>query len=247
MFALVTMLVLGAWAELVRPGWWLVREPDAAGRGGAEPATAGAARQHARGHELTGPLHGRIRAYLTVGTAASRVEVRIADLPGLLYRVSTPAGSGLAPRVTGSAGRVRVGLRPTGTDGPDNVTIVLNRAVRWDIRLPAGAGEQHLDLARGRIVRLELGAAGLIDLRLPRPAGTVPVTLTDGAGSVEITAPRETPVRVLLRGGVGTVTAPWASSNDTPRGAVLTPPGWQASSDRYAVDARAELGTLALR
>jgi hypothetical protein len=219
--------------------------PEAAADIGA--ATAGAAGQGALSQELTGSLHGRTGAYLTVSDAASRVEVRVADLPGLLYRVSTPADSGLAPRVTGSPRRVRVGLRPTGADGPDDVTIVLNRAVRWDIRLPAGAGEQHLDLARGRIARLELGAAGLIDLRLPRPAGTVPVTLTDGAGSVEIAAPRPTPVRIHLRDGAGPVTTPWASSNGTPRGAVLTPPGWAASPDRYAVDARAEVGALTLR
>jgi hypothetical protein len=199
------------------------------------------------GHELTGSLHGRTGGYLTVLDAASRVEVFVADLPGLLYRVSTPADSGLAPHVTGPAGFVRLGLRPTGADGADNVTIVLNRAVRWDIRLPAGAGEQHLDLAQGRIARLELGAAGLIDLRLPHPAGTVPVTLTDGAGSVEIAAPPATPVRVRLRGGAGTVSTSSASSAGPPRGAVLTPPGWTASSDRYTVDARASLGALTLR
>jgi hypothetical protein len=307
MFALVTMLMLGAWAEIARPGWWLVREPDRAGRGGAEPATAGpgvsspgrpgaapptgpnagaappagrtagarpwvgvnsgagdapeaaadigaatagAAGQEPRGHDghdVTGPLHGRSAAYLIVWNAASRVEVRVADLPGLLYRVGTPADSGLAPLVTGSAGRVRVRLRPTGADGPDKVTILLNQAVRWDIRLPAGAGEQHLDLSRGRIARLELGAAGLIDLHLPQPAGTVPVTLTDGAGSVEIAVPGTTPVRIRLRGGAGAVTTPWASSNGTPRGAVLTPPGWAESNDRYAVDARADVGALTLQ
>jgi hypothetical protein len=270
-FALVTMLALGAWAHLVRPGWWLVREPDGARRGGAEPATAGPGVPspggpppglnagagpwvgvHSRAadagpHELTGSVSGRTLASLTVRDAASRVEVRMADLSGLLYRVSTPADSGLAPRVTASAGRVRVALRPTGADGPDNLTIVLNRAVRWDIRLPAGAGEQHLDLAQGRISRLELGAAGLIDLRLPPPTGPVPVTLTDGAGSVEIAAARTTPVRIQLRGGAGTVTTSWTTSNGTPQGTVLTPPGWAASSDRYAVDARAAVGALTLR
>ncbi|HEV7962018.1 MAG TPA: hypothetical protein VGP57_05710 [Actinoplanes sp.] len=270
-FALVTMLALGAWAQLARPGWWLVREPDGPGHGAAQSATAGprfpspdgplpgpnagsvpwvgvnSRAADAGRHELTGSLNGRTWASLTVRDAASRVEVRMADLPGLLYRVSTPADSGLAARVTGSAGRVRVGLRPTDADGPDNVTIVLSRAVRWDIRLAAGAGEQHLDLAQGRITRLELGAAGLIDLRLPPPTGTVPVTLTDGAGSVEIAAPHTAPVRIRLRGGAGTVTTSWTSSTGTPRGAVLTSRAWAGSSDRYAVDARAAVGALTLR
>ena len=46
--------------------------------------------------------HGRTTAHLRLGDAASRVEVRLARLPGLLYRISTPADSGLAPRVTGA-------------------------------------------------------------------------------------------------------------------------------------------------
>ncbi|HET6533905.1 MAG TPA: hypothetical protein VFH03_25250, partial [Actinoplanes sp.] len=110
---------------------------------------------------VAGSLHGRTGAYLLVRDAASRVEVRLADLPGLLYRISTPAGSGLAPRVTGPTGRIRVGLQSTGEDGPDIVTILLNRSVRWDIRLPAGAGEQRLYLAEGSVTRLDLGSSGL--------------------------------------------------------------------------------------
>jgi hypothetical protein len=196
---------------------------------------------------LAGSLHGRTGAYLVVRDAASRVEVRLADLPGLLYRVSTPADSGLAPRVTGTPGRVRLGLRSTGADGPDIVTILLNREVRWDIRLPAGAGEQRLDLAEGRVTRIDLGASGLVDLRLPNPSGTVPVTFTGGIGSVEIAGPPAAPMRFRLREGAGAVVTPWTANNGAPAGAVLVAPGWSASSNRYTVYARAGLGTLTLR
>ncbi len=54
-------------------------------------------------------------------------------MPGLLYRISTPADSGLAPRVSGRSGRFQAALLHTGRDGPDEVSIVLNRDVRWDI------------------------------------------------------------------------------------------------------------------
>ena len=233
-FALVTALALGACTEAAQPEWPRSDPP--------EPAVA-----HGSGHELAGSLHGRTGASLTVGDAASRLEVRAVDLPGLLYRITTPAEAGLAPRVTGTAGRVDVGLRPTGADGPDVVSIELNRVVRWVVRLPAGAGEQHLDLDDGRIAGLELGAAGLIDLRLPRPVGTVPVTFTDGTGSVEITAPRGTGVRVRLRAGAGSVASGWAANDGSPPGTVLTSPGWTTARDRYAIDARASVGALTLR
>ena len=147
-------------------------------------------------HTVTGPLQNRGRALLVVTDASSRVQLTLANIPGLLYRITTPAGSGLTPRVTSSGGVVRAALLPTGADGPDEVRIVLNRGVRWDIRLPAGAGEQRLDLTRGRVTRLEVGASGLVELRLPRPVGTVPLTLTGGVGRLAVSAPRSVPIRL---------------------------------------------------
>ena len=194
---------------------------------------------------LAGSLHGRTGAYLLVPDAASRVEVRLARLPGLLYRISTPADSGLAPRVTGRPGLVRLRLRPTGDDGPDTVTILLNRAVRWDIRLPAGAGEQRLDLAAGQVARVDLGASGLVDISLPPPEGTVPVSLTGGVGAATVAGAG--PMRVILREGAGAVSSPWRSKNGSPAGAVLTAPGWAAAADRYTLDVRAGAGTLTVR
>src|SRR4051794_19456209 len=197
-------------------------------------------------HVAAGPLLGRTGAFLVVGDAASRVRIALATLPGLLYRISTPAGSGLTPRVTGAAGRIRATLRPTGGDGPDEVRIVLNRDVRWDIRLPAGAGEQQLDLAGGRVSRLEMGASGLVELRLPEPVGTVPVNFTGGVGTVAMTAAPGTRVRIGLAGGSGGVVTRWAVRDAVPAGTVLQAPGWGTARDRYAIHARAELGSLVL-
>ncbi|MEV4638902.1 hypothetical protein AB0J80_16265 [Actinoplanes sp. NPDC049548] len=196
-------------------------------------------------HVQAGALHGRTGAFLILRDAASRVEVRLADLPGLLYRVSTPADSGLSPQVTGAPGRVRVGLVPTGGDGPDTVEILLNRQVRWDIRLPAGAGEQHLDLADGRLRRLELGSgAGLVSMRLPAPSGSVPVALSGSVGELAVAVPPETAVKLRLRGGAGLVAVPWAGRAGAAPGAVVAPDQWGTAADRYLLDVAAEVGTV---
>ena len=196
-------------------------------------------------HVLAGALHGRTGAFLIVRDSASRVEVRLADLPGLLYRVSTPADSGLAPAVTGGHGRVRLGLRPTGGDGPDTVAILLNRTVRWDIRLPAGAGEQHLDLAAGRLSRLELGAGtGLVSLRLPPPRGTVPIIVAGGVGEVAVAIPPGTPLRLHLRGGAGLVAVPWAGRTRAPTNTVLAPATWPKAPNRYKMNVGTEVGSV---
>ncbi|MFI5892731.1 hypothetical protein ACIA5D_21735 [Actinoplanes sp. NPDC051513] len=191
-----------------------------------------------------GALLGRTGAYLTVEDAASRVEVITASLPGLLYRITTPAGAGLTPHVTSENGHVRATLRPNGADGPDEVRIVLNRDVRWAISLPAGAGEQQLDLRRGRISRLDLGASGLLELRLPPPAGTVPVTLAGAVGSVVLSA---APLRLELDQGAGFAELPWASGQAIDEGAVVQTPGWVETPDRYAMTARSTIGTLTVR
>jgi hypothetical protein len=219
---------------------------------GCGPATRFGARQMPgtdgpQEHVLAGALHGRTDAFLIVRDSASRVEVRLADLPGLLYRVSTPADSGLAPAVTGGHGRVRLGLRPTGGDGPDTVAILLNRTVRWDIRLPAGAGEQHLDLAAGRLTRLELGAGtGLVSMRLPPPRGTVPITVAGGVGEVAVAIPPGTPLRLHLRGGADLVAVPWTGRTRAPAPTTLAPANWPETQNRYAMKITAEVGSVTI-
>ncbi|MFI5496151.1 hypothetical protein [Actinoplanes sp. NPDC051859] len=196
-------------------------------------------------HVQAGPLHGRDAAYLSVRDAASRVEVRLTELPGLLYRITTPADSGLAPQVTGAPGRVRLALVPTGADGPDTVEVLLNRRVRWDLRLPAGAGEQHLDLAAGDVRRLELGSgAGLVSVRLPAPSGAVPIALSGSVGELAVAVPAGTAVKLRLRRGADLVAVPWADRTRAMPGTAVIPPGWSAAQNRYLVDAEAAVGSV---
>jgi hypothetical protein len=212
---------------------------------GCAPGTVAAPAAERPDHVAAGPLLGRAKAYLRVENAASRVRVTMATLPGLLYRVSTAGDSGLEPRVTSRNGVVRARLLPTGDDGPDEVRIVLNRGVRWSISLPAGAGEQQLDLRRGRLSHVDLGASGLVELRLPAPAGTVPITLGGAVGGVVLTG---APVRLEFDQGADSAVLPWAASGDaiSPRTVVQTP-GWINTPDRYVIRARAGIGAVTVR
>jgi hypothetical protein len=199
-------------------------------------------------HQLAGALHGRTGARLTLRDAAARVNLRVTDLPGLLYRVSTPAGSGLAPQVTGDHGTVRLGLRVTGDDGPDTVDVLLNRTVRWQIRLAAGAGEQHLDLSAASPGAVDLGAGvGLVRVRLPRPRGTVAIRLTGTVGRAELFRPAGVPVRVRLGGGATALSMPGTARADAVPGSVWASPGWTTAPGRVHVDAREPVGTLVIR
>jgi hypothetical protein len=196
---------------------------------------------------VVAPLLGRSGAFLTVRDAASRVEVSTATLPGLLYRITTPAGSGLAPVAAVGDGHAEVRFRATGGDGPDDVRIVLNRDVRWDLRLPAGAGETDLDLTAGRVSRLSTGGSGLIEASLPTPVGTLPVSFGEGVGSAIVSVPPPAPARVFLAGGAGPVFTPWALRTAPPAGSLLTEPGWGAAANRYAIRFSGGLGQLTVR
>lgn len=196
---------------------------------------------------LVAPLLGRSGAYLTVSDAASRVEISTATLPGLLYRITTPADSGLTPTAAVRDGRAEVRFRPTGADGPDNVRIVLNRDVRWDLGLPAGAGETALDLTAGRLARLTTGGSGLVEATLPAPVGTVPVSFGDSVGSAIISLPAPAPARFVLGGGAGAVDTPWAERAAMPAGSVLAEPGWPNAPTRYAITFRGGVGRLTVR
>jgi hypothetical protein len=201
---------------------------------GCAPRAAAPAALPPAEHVAVGVLDGRTGAYLNVRDAASRVRLVLAVLPGLLYRISTPAGSGLEPRVTARNGRVQATLLPTGDDGPDEVRIVLNRDVRWDLRLPAGAGEHELDLRRGRVSRVDVGSSGLVEMRLAAPSGTVPVTFAE-VGSAVLGAEPGTPLRVI------------PERSAVPAGATLTVSGWPGTVDRYAIRARGGIGALTVR
>ncbi|MEU4688469.1 hypothetical protein [Actinoplanes sp. NPDC023714] len=196
---------------------------------------------------VAGPLQDRTGAWLTVGDAASRVRVAFAPLPGQLYRITTAPDAGVAPVVFCRGGRVVVRLRVTDGDGLDELRIVLNQDVRWDIRLPAGAGEQQLNLRRGRVNRVVLGASGLAELSLPDPVGTVPVTFTGGVGAAVVTASTGAPFRIRFDQGAGSVVTPWTANNGTPAGTVLREPGYRRAADRYAIRVRSGLGDMTLR
>ncbi|MDI6101487.1 hypothetical protein QLQ12_22980 [Actinoplanes sp. NEAU-A12] len=196
---------------------------------------------------VVGPLQNRSGAWLTVGDAAARVRLRFAPLPGLLYRISTASDAGVAPVVTSRGGRVVVRLKGTGSPGLDELRIVLNQNVRWDLRLPKGAGEQQLNLRDGRVTRLDVGSAGLAEVWLPEPDGTVPVTFTGGIGTAMLSLRDGAPVQVRFAEGAGSVAAPWTTNNGTAAGTVLREPGFRRSRDRYVIRAEGGLGALVIR
>jgi hypothetical protein len=206
-------------------------------------------------HVVTAPLAARRAATLDLVSGATSVTVRGVPLGDELYRVATPEHGRVVPAVTEVHDIVQVQLVNAGGDGPSTVVIELNRSVRWDLRFTAGATSTTVDLRDASVasvafvggvssIDLTLPDLTLPDLTLPRPAGTVPVRMSGGAGQFAIHAPSGAPVRVRFGAGAGSATVDGGRQNGLSAGTVITPEGWDAASDRYDVDNIAGVSTL---
>ncbi|MBG6065992.1 hypothetical protein [Micromonospora ureilytica] len=219
-----------------RPGG--VADPDAAGdrRGGA-----GAADEQL----LTAPLAGRQNGTFVLADGLSSFELRVAELGDDLYRISTPAGSGVAGRPAVQGETVRLDLVESGTRGPRAVRVLLNERVAWRLHLVGGVSSQVLDLTRARLLGVELaGGSSRTEILLPpitaavsgNPAGMLTVRLTGGTSQLDIRVPGETPVRVRVGAGAGSVVVREDRWDGVAAGSVLGTPGWDRSAARLYLD-----------
>lgn len=189
-------------------------------------------------HNVSGARDGRSEAQFEIVSGADRVSVRSAELGEDMYRVSTPMDGNLSPEVTDSGGQIQLRLNNVGGTGPAAVEVLLNAAVRWQLRLAGGGTEEHVDFRSGRLGGIELvGGASRIDIALPNPQGTLLVRLGAGAGSLSVNLRPGPPVQVKLTNGAGTLSVDDKSQTGLGAGTTVTPAGWQEATDRYDIEA----------
>jgi hypothetical protein len=181
---------------------------------------------------------GRPAGTLSVLTGAASVTVSAARMPGTLARAWTPAGSGIRPQFVVVNGDVHVYLVGTGQSGPDAVWIQLSSTVRWRLVLAGGASQTTIQMQRGRLAGLDFTAgSSLITAALPRPSGTVTVTLAGGASQLNLTVPAGVPAQLRLYGGAAQAVLGGHVYTGIGGETVLTGTGWPSSVNRYELDA----------
>ncbi len=142
------------------------------------------------GRVTRGAYAGQVAARFELLSPASAVTVRMTAAAHELYRIATPADSGLTPSATVTRHGVRAALRAVRGAGADTVEVLLNPAVRWELLLRAGAGEYRLDLAAAQLSGVTVfGGAGAVRVWLPRPVSLVPVRLAAPVGRTEVYLP----------------------------------------------------------
>jgi hypothetical protein len=182
--------------------------------------------------------NGTRSATLSVLSGAASVTVTAVTMPGTLARAWTPAGSRLRPELVAVSGTVQVYLGSTGQSGPDAVWIQVSSAVRWRLQLSGGASQTTIQMGNGQLAGLDFTAgSSLITAALPRPAGTVTLTLAGGASQLNLTVPAGVPARLQLYGGASQAVLGGQVYSGLGGGTVLTGPGWTGTRNRYDLDA----------
>jgi hypothetical protein len=219
---------------------------------GAKPGTPpqpgqGNAKKAAGDHFAQLAATGQHDATLAVVAAAGNLTVTTATMPGSLMQVSTPGNSGVRPRLVASAGRVQLSLLATGQLGPSAVSIELSSAVSWQLQFSGGTSQTILNLSNGQVAGIDFTAgSSLIQMTLPRPAGTATITLAGGASQVNLTTPPGVAARLRLNAGASSATLAGQTYNGIARGTVLSSPGWAQAASRYDIDAPAGINDISV-
>jgi hypothetical protein len=179
-------------------------------RGPAPPATSKEDDMHndtapAAGQHFSAPRGAHTQGRLEFPRGAAHLTIHGASIQDLFRaRFDQPA-----PSVGVDGGTVTVryprfgergGLRPWARRGGD---VTLNQEVAWHIEVRGGVAYLDADLRVLRLEALDLGrGASQVEVRLPRPAGVVPVSIHGGASHVRIRRPAGVPVRLRVGHGV---------------------------------------------
>jgi hypothetical protein len=205
---------------------------------------SGSEGDEAGGKTISAPLDGRKAASFELVAATTKVNVKTQDLGDRLYRITSADDT--LPIAVLSDDRVQLHLTADDTNADGQVEVLLSTKVRWALRFVGGADQQVVDLTSGKVSGLQvLGGSRRLQLALPKPAGTVPISVTGSIEDFSITSPKESPVRVQVESGAKTVAAGNRTLRDVKPGSTLTPKGWNVPN-RYDVDAAARVTLLSV-
>ena len=89
-----------------------------------------------------------------------------------------------------------------------------------------------------------MAGSDVLDVSLPRPAGTLPLLLAGGVSQFLLSLPGGVPAQVTVGGGASSVSVDGQDLTGVAGGTVLTPPGWATASSRFDIDATSGFSRL---
>jgi hypothetical protein len=114
--------------------------------------------------------------------------------------------------------------------------LILNASIPWSIEGRGGISSFHADLREIKITGIDLhGGVSHFLANLPSPSGTVSIRIVGGVSELLIYRPVEVPVRIQVRGGIGSLIfdeQQFGSIGGQPK---LESPGFREANNRYDI------------
>ena len=193
--------------------------------------------------EYSAPLAGATTARLLFRSGANEIAIRSGAGPTELYRAKF---QGPVPQV-----RVRnglVGIQYRGGRAWDwrkrLADLALNPTVAWSTSVTGGASRVTVDASRLDLREFELlGGMERLRMTLGRPHGDVVVRASGGSSQVRIDRPAGVPVRLVVRGGAGSIDLDGQRVGGT-GGMTLATPGADTAADRISIEVTGGTGRV---
>jgi hypothetical protein len=118
-----------------------------------------------------------------------------------------------------------------------SAAIALNRSIPWSIEVDGGVTDLDADLCSLGFAGLDVrGGANHMLLHLPRPDGSVRVSLAGGASNVRIARPADVAVALRVRGGVSRLRLDDQRMRSVGGDLRLQSAGFPGALDRYEIE-----------
>lgn len=174
------------------------------------------------------------RLLLVAETAATRLQLKPAVNDDPMIRATFV---GPPPDIRNDGGLVAMRYRRRVIDVRSReITAELSPALDWSIEVSGGITDLEADLASLRLRGLDVrGGVNHLQLRLPRPSGTVRLRVEGGSSDARISRPAEVPVALVVRGG-GDIRIDGRRMKSSGAEVRLESDAFSSTPDRYEVE-----------
>jgi hypothetical protein len=204
--------------------------------------------------DASAPLGGLTTASVDISSGALAADVNTDDLGNALYEAHFDYPSGeRAPtaRLDRSTGAVTIAFgqfrnAPFFGGGKRHLDLTVNSKVAWAVSVHGGAADLTIDISDAHLRSLEVsGGASHVDATLGAPTGSVAVTFSGGASSIDLHLPQGTAWRAQVNGGPSTLEVN-GSSNGGLGNLSQQSSGYDTAADRYDVMVNGGASRLAI-
>jgi hypothetical protein len=208
-------------------------------------------RERCPAREFLAPLDGAPRGRLVFSGGTPDLTVCADRSLGDLAQVRF---DGPRPRVRAAGGEVVVSYPGLGLLGwlayalrPARAQVALNPAIPWAFDFRDSVHRLTADLRELALAGVEVhGGVGRAELWLPRPTGTVGISVAKGVGGLTIHRPTGTPLRLSVRGAISSLSIDGEELGTIDGGIRRETAGWPGAPDRLDVAVAGGVSHLAI-